>query len=209
MSEWIKELFVAIFGSHSEIATLLISMIPIVELRGAIPFGSAVSLWGENALNLWVSFAVSVVGSSLVCIILTFAFWPLFNWFKRTKFFKKLATFIENKLNKNSKSINEKTKDEQNEKRILKLKFFGILLFVAIPLPLTGVWTGTCLALFVGLNKKQTLLSVIPGNVIAGLLMTMISYFFEDNTMIVFLVFLGLVVLFALYEVIKHLIVKA
>ena len=41
MSEWIKALFVKIFGTHSEIATFLISMIPIVELRGAIPFGSA------------------------------------------------------------------------------------------------------------------------------------------------------------------------
>ena len=43
MSEWIKNLFVAIFGSNSWLATIIISMIPIVELRGAIPFGSAIS----------------------------------------------------------------------------------------------------------------------------------------------------------------------
>ena len=208
MSEWIKQLFVSIFGSHSEIATFLISMIPIVELRGAIPFGSATALWGENALSLWASFGVSVLGSTLVCVVLTFLFWPIFKWLKKTKMFKKLADFVERKLNKNSESIDKKTKDEKNEKRVLKLKLIGIFAFVAIPLPLTGVWTGTCLALFVGLNKCQTMLSVISGNVVAGLLMTLVSYFFADNTMIVFLAFLILVALFVVYEIIKSLIQK-
>lgn len=208
MSEWIKMLFVKIFGTHSEIATFLISMIPIVELRGAIPFGSADALWGDNALSLWASFAVSVLGSSLVCVILTFAFWPIFKWLKRTKVFKSLANFIERKLNRNSANIKDKTENEKNEKRVLKLKLFGIFAFVAVPLPLTGVWTGTCLALFIGLTKKQTMLSVIPGNVVAGLLMTLISYFFADNTLIVLLAFLILVVIFVIYEVIKSLITK-
>lgn len=208
MSEWIKELFVTIFGSHSEIATFLISMIPIVELRGAIPFGSATAFWGENALSLWVSFGVSVLGSTLVCVILTFLFWPIFNWFKKTKWFKKLADFIERKLNKNSQNIQDKAKAEKSAKKVFWLKFWGVVLFVAIPLPLTGVWTGTCLGLFLGLTKWQTMAAVIPGNVCAGLIMTLVSYFFADNTMIVLLAFLALVVLFVLYEVIKTLIEK-
>ena len=208
MSEWIKELFVTIFGSHSEIATFLISMIPIVELRGAIPFGSATAFWGENALSLWASFGVSVLGSTLVCVILTFLFWPIFNWFKKTKWFKKLADFIERKLNKNSQNIQDKAKVEKNAKKVFWLKFWGVVLFVAIPLPLTGVWTGTCLGLFLGLTKWQTMAAVIPGNVCAGLIMTLVSYFFADNTMIVLLAFLALVVVFVLYEVIKTLIEK-
>ncbi len=208
MSEWLKQLFVSVFGTHSEIATFLISMIPIVELRGAIPFGSATSLWGENALSLWESFAVSVLGSTVVCVILTFLFWPILNWFKKTKTFKKLADFIENKLHKNSESINKKTKDEKNEKRLFWLKFFGVLAFVAIPLPLTGAWTGTCLGLFVGLKTWQTILAVAGGNIIAGLIMTLVSYFFADDTMIVLLAFLALVVLFVLYAIIQHFIKK-
>ena len=56
MTEWLKELFVTIFGTNSWLATIIISMIPIIELRGAIPFGSAVSLWGEHALTVWQSF---------------------------------------------------------------------------------------------------------------------------------------------------------
>lgn len=208
MGEWIRQLFVSIFGTHSQIATLIISMIPIVELRGAIPFGAATSFWGENALSLWESFAYSVLGSSLVCVLLTFLFWPIFKWLKKTKWFRKLADFIERKLSRNSENIDKKVDAEKNEKRVRWIKIVGVFVFVAIPLPLTGVWTGTCLALFLGLGKIDTLMSVLTGNVIAGLLMTLVSYFFADDTMIVLLVFLALVVVFVIYEIIKSLIRK-
>ena len=208
MAEWLKNLFVSIFGGHSEIATLIISMIPIVELRGAIPFGAATSFWGESALPLWESFLISLAGSSFVCIVLTFLFQPLFNWLKHTKAFKKLADFIERKLRKNSKNIDEKADSEKNAKKVLWIKIIGVFCFVALPLPLTGVWTGTCLALFVGLNRKQTLLTVLLGNSVAGGLMLLISYLFEGNTMIVFYAFLILVAVFILFELIKALVNK-
>ena len=208
MTEWLKNLFVAIFGDNSWLATTIISMIPIVELRGAIPFGSAISLWGENALPLWKSFLFSVLGSTFVCIVLTFLFWPIFRWLKNTKLFKKLANAIENKLNRSSKSINEKVEAEKNEKKTWWIKWLGVFGFVAVPLPLTGVWTGTCIALFIGLSKKDTMTSVILGNLIAGTIMTIISYFFADNTMIVLLVFLGLVALFVLYFAVRAVVKK-
>ena len=208
MSEWIKELFVTIFGSHSWLATIIISMVPIVELRGAIPFGAAKDFWGENALSLGESLLYSLIGSTVVCVILTFFFWPVLKWLKGTKVFKRLALWVEKKLNRNAEGIEKKTQSEKDEKKIKWLKIFGVFGFVAIPLPLTGVWTGTCLALFIGLNKKQTMSSVILGNIVAGLLMTLISYFFKDNTMIVFLAFLILVGLFIVYEVIKSLVRK-
>ncbi len=209
MTEWLKALFVSIFGTNSELATFFISMIPIIELRGAIPFGTASALWGENALSLPMSLLFSILGSSLVCVILTFLFMPIFKWLSKTKIFKKLAKFIENKLSKHSKEMDEKTQKEHNEKRILRIKLISIFIFVAIPLPLTGVWTGTCLALFVGLNKKQTMLSVISGNVVAGLLMTLVTLVFNDNTLVVLYAFMILAVIFILYEVIKTLIKKA
>ncbi len=206
MAEWLKTLFVSIFGTHSGIATFIISMIPIVELRGAIPFGAASSFWGESALPLWQSFLISLAGSSLVCVLLTFLFWPLFNWLKRTKAFSKFAAWIERSLKRKSKKIEEKSQNETGKMPWLKL--IGVFGFVAIPLPLTGVWTGTCLALFVGLNRKQTLVSVLLGNAVAGGLMMLISYFFADNTMVVLYAFLILVVVFILFEVIKSLIKK-
>ena len=213
MGTWIKNLFVAIFGTNSWLATLIISMIPIVELRGAIPFGAAKSFWGENALELWQSFLISLAGSTLVCLILTFAFWPLFNWLKKTRGFKKLATFIENKLSRKSKEI--ENQNEQNpeisqkqEKKSFRAKIFGTFLFVAFPLPLTGVWMGTCLGLFLGLNRKVTFFVVAIANTIAGILMTLISLFFAENTIVVLLAFLILVVVFVLIEVIKAVIRK-
>lgn len=208
MVEWLKNLFVAIFGTNSSLATLIISMVPIIELRGAIPFGSAISLWGENALPVWKSFIFSVIGCSIVCVILTFLFWPLFRWLKNTKGFKKLANSIENKLKRSSKSITDKAQIEKNEKKTRLIKWLGVMAFVAVPLPLTGVWTGTCVALFIGLSKKDTMSSVILGNLVAGIIMMIISYFFADNTMIVLWVFLGLVVIFALYFGIKAIVNK-
>ena len=208
MAEWIKNLFVAIFGDNSWLATTIISMIPIVELRGAIPFGSAISFWGENALPVWKSFLFSVLGSTFVCVILTFLFWQIFKWLKKTKFFKKLAEAIENKLNRSSKNINDKVQAETNEKKTWWIKWLGVFAFVAIPLPLTGVWTGTCIALFIGLNKKDTMISVILGNLVAGTIMMIISYFFADNTMIVLLVFFALVALFILYFAVRAIVKK-
>lgn len=208
MTEWLKNFFVAIFGTNSALATLIISMVPIIELRGAIPFGSAVSLWGENALPLWKSFIFSVIGCSIVCVILTFLFWPLFKWLKNTKGLKKLASAIENKLNRSSKNISDKAETEKNEKKIRWIKWIGVFVFVAVPLPLTGVWTGTCVALFIGLSKKDTMLSVILGNLVAGIIMVIVSYFFADNTMIVLWVFLALVVLFAIVLTIRSIIRK-
>ncbi len=126
----------------------------------------------------------------------------------RTKVFKKLADFIERKLSKNSKNIDKKTKSEKSQKKALWLKILGVFGFVALPLPLTGVWTGTCLALFIGLNKKQTMITVILGNLVAGLIMTLISFLFEGNTSIVLYAFLILVAVFVLYEIIKAIVLK-
>ena len=208
MTEWLKELFVAIFGTNSWLATIIISMIPIIELRGAIPFGSAISFWGEHALPVWQAFLYSVLGCTIVCVILTFLFWPIFKWLKETRIFKKLANAIENKLNKSSKNITDKVQVEKNERKIKWIKWWGVFTFVAIPLPLTGVWTGTCIALFVGLAKKETMLSVILGNLVAGLIMMTISYLFADNTMIVLWFFLGLVAVFALVLAVRAIIKK-
>ena len=208
MTEWLKELFVTIFGTNSWLATIIISMIPIIELRGAIPFGSAVSLWGEHALPVWKSFLYSILGCSIVCVILTFLFWPIFKWLKQTKLFKKLANAIERKLNNSSKNITDKVQSEKNQSKTRWIKWFGVFAFVAIPLPLTGVWTGTCIALFVGLSKKDTMISVILGNMVAGLIMMAISYFFADNTMIVLWFFLALLAVFAIVLGIRAIIKK-
>ena len=208
MAEWLKNIFVAIFGGHSGIATFIISMFPIIELRGAIPFGAADALWGANALPVWLSFLLALAGSSLVCVILTFMFMPILNWMKRRRFFKKTAKSIEKKISKNSEKIEEDAKKEKNAKRKKIVKWLGVFLFVAVPIPLTGVWTGTVIALFIGMTKLEIITSVISGNIVAGVIMMVLSYCFAENTIIVLWVFLGLVALFALAALVRKLVKK-
>ena len=79
-------------------------------------------------------------------------------------------------------------------------------MFVAFPVPLTGVWTGTCLAVLMGLNFWQTLLTVIIGNLICGLIVTFICLIFPQATTILLIVFLGLIVLALIVKIILHII---
>ena len=100
---------------------------------------------------------------------------------------------------------------EEKSKKFSKAywkKIVGVFIFVAIPLPLTGVWTGTCVALFIGLDFVSTCISVILGNIVAGLLITLILEFFPWLNNWLFYIFLGIIALTILYELVKYLILK-
>ena len=126
-----------------EIIIFIISMMPILELRGGL---IAASLLNMNPI---VSF--------IVC------FTPLFDRLKRTKHLSKWVTKIENK------AISKK---EQIEKR----EFWGLLLFVGIPLPGTGAWTGSLIASIIGMNKKKSLFASFLGVTMAGIIMLVLSF---------------------------------
>ncbi len=220
MTQAIQEFFKNTFGTNVILATLLIAVLPIIELRGAIPFGMSVKLWGSVALTNWQSYLYSFLGSSLVVPIIALLFIPILNLLKKAKWFRSLAMKIENRIKSKSDKIEKDATDkaveykeqvgEPKRKYDKKFwwKFFGVMLFVAIPLPLTGVYTGTCIAVMLGLGFWWTCLSVIVGNAIAGLLMTLLSTAFGAYTHIILYVFLGLVVVFALYGLIKKWIAK-
>ena len=199
MSEFFNNLFSNVFGDNIILATILIAMIPVVELRGAIPFATNTKIWNSLALSNWSAFGWSLLGSSAIVPIIALVFTPLIKLLKKTKFFGKIANFIENRVKNKAKSINSNN---------LWKKLLGVFIFVAIPLPLTGVWTGTCVAIFLGLNYWQTCLTVISGNIVAGLLISLILEFFpalNDYLIWIFLLILALVIV---YELIKFLIEK-
>lgn len=190
-------------------------MFPIIELKGAIPVGMSGEFWGEYALNGTQAFLFSLLGSCLVVPILALFFKPIINWLKGTKVFRKLGEFIDGKVKKHSASIVEKTdsvesgEDEKKKNRKkLWIKIIGVFSFVAVPLPLTGVWTGTCVAVAIGLNFWQTVLSVVLGNMVAGLIITTICAIFPQFTTILFLIVLAFVVGILLYGIIKMLLSK-
>ncbi len=187
MAEAIKNFFSETF-SNPYVATILISMLPIVELRGGIPFlffKLRGSMGTFEALSR--SLMTAFIGSSLMIPILLLLLIPTINFLKKTKIFRKLAEFIENHFNKKKKKIEEKVNREENgdteteeaelkrRRKINRIKYFGVYAFTAIPLPLTGVWSASAVAAFLKLDFKKSLLAIMLGNLTAGIIVCIVS----------------------------------
>ena len=143
----------------SEFITFLISMVPVIELRGAIPYGQAAGL------PFWECFFLCVIGNALpVPFILLFIRYIL-NWMKRVKHLDKIAIWVEKKADKHSGAVT-------------KYATWGLLLFVAIPLPGTGAWTGALIAALLDMRMKKAIPSIFAGVVIAGLIVSGITFGF-------------------------------
>ena len=157
MVEAIQNFFLETVGK--ELCVFFCSMIPIIELRGAIPLGAALGL------PLWQSFTLSVIGNMLpVPIILLFVKKVLEFMSKcKIKFFNKVAKWVY-------------AKAEKNKAKIEKYSFWGVTLFVAIPLPMTGAWTGTLVAALLDMKFWKALLSAFIGVLIAAVVMSLVSY---------------------------------
>ena len=141
----------------------LISMIPIVELRGAIPLAESMGL------NIFLYYPIAIIGNMLpVPFIYLFAR-KVLEWGKDKKIIGKFFTWC---LEKGEKGGN-KLKESAGNKGI----FFALLLFVGIPLPGTGAWTGTLAASFLNLDFKTSVYSVTLGVLLAGIIMSLGSKF--------------------------------
>lgn len=208
MTEFLHNLFANIFGNNVILATILIAMIPVIELRGAIPFATNPGFWSSHTMTNWTAFGWSLLGSSLIVPIIALLFIPIINWLKKIKLFKKLAEAIENRVKSKTSTI----EDSENKSKLFSKSYWkkvvAVFVFVAVPLPFTGVWTGTCIAVFVGLDYLTTCLTVIGGNVVAGLCISLILEFFPWLNDYLFYIFMVLILLIALYEIIKHFIKK-
>jgi len=208
MTEFLHNLFARLFNDNIILATILISTLPVIELRGAIPFATNTGFWQSIAMSNWEAFCWSFLGSSAIVPIIAFLFLPLINWLKQTKIFKKLAFSIENKVKAKTKKIeNHDQKSTLFSKSYWK-KMLAVFVFVAIPLPFTGVWTGTCVAIFIGLDYISSCLSVILGNAVAGVFITLILQFFPWLNDWLFYIFIILIVIILIYATIKTLLTK-
>jgi len=199
MNEIIGNVLSFIFDSNAGLGTFFISMFPLIELKGGIPIGMSVDFWGENALTGIPAFLFALAGSSTIVFILPLIFKPILNFLKKTKILKKIGDYIDNKINKHSTEI-------LATKKSSFLKCMSIFLFVAVPLPLTGVWTGACVSVAIGLDYWQTVFSVFFGNVVAGLIIYFVCSVFPEITTWLFYIILGIIVLILLVNIIKHLI---
>lgn len=139
--------------------TALLSVVPISELRGAIPFAVT------NGINPLTAYFFAVFFNALVGP-LVFIFLNSFH-----KLFSKMEWYTQI-----FNSFVEKTRLKVEDK-ITRYGYLGVALFVAIPLPITGAWTGTLGAWIFGLKKRKTILAVMLGVSISGIIVSFITFF--------------------------------
>ena len=137
------------------VITLIISMIPIIELRGAIP----IAVFTLH-LTYIEAFILSVIGNCIPIYFILKFIRPLFDFFGRFKFFKIIIDWATNKANKKIKE----------SKTLQTFTFLGLYLFVAIPLPVTGAWTGSLIANFLDLPPKKAFWPLSLGVFTAGVI---------------------------------------
>ncbi len=163
MTEKVTRLVISIFGAWAGtivgkyIIIFIISMLPILELRGGL---LAASFLG---LPIWQSFLICFIGNILPIPFILWFITPLFGKLKQIKGLRNVVARLEKKA---------KSKQEKIE----NLKYVGLFLFVGIPLPGTGAWTGCLISSLLGLDKKKSLISAICGVVMAGIIMLILSY---------------------------------
>lgn len=163
MAESLVQSFLDVFNGLTslphgkELIVFIISLMPILELRGGL---IAAALLG---LNVIPAFIICLIGNLLPLPFILWFITPVFNWLKKTKLFNKFVTKIENK------ALAKKEKVE-------KAEFWGLLLFVGIPLPGTGGWTGCLVASLIGMDKKKAPLAATCGVLLAGLIVGTLSF---------------------------------
>lgn len=164
MAEKLAAFFVGLFGGITSVwwgkylVMFIISILPILELRGGLIAASLMDA------PMWSSFFVCFLGNILPIPFILWFITSIFDWLKRRgKKLGKLVAKIE------TKAMSKKDKIE-------RLKYLGLVLFVGIPLPGTGIWTGCLIAALLGMDKKKSCLAAILGVVMAGIIMLIFSY---------------------------------
>jgi len=142
------------------IFTMLVSMIPVVELRGGIPFGVA-----TLGLPYPAAFVAAVIGNILPAPFIVVYIRRIFQWLRRR--FPRLDGMVDAM----------ERKAHLKGRKVSKYKYLGLLLFVAIPLPGTGAWTGSLAAAFLDMPLRKALPSIILGVLLAGGIMTALTFF--------------------------------
>ncbi len=183
MGEALVEFFA---GIPNEIIVFLVSIFPIVELRGAIPIGAALGV------PFYSNYLLSVLGNMLPTPFILLFIPKFLDFLARFKIFRPMVLWIRKKAIKHSGKVmgddgtpKEIPSDEElllnssknaEAVKMTKARFTALLLFVAIPFPGTGAWTGGLIASLFNLPKRWSLLAILSGVMLAGVIMCLASY---------------------------------
>ena len=137
--------------------TLVTAMLPILEIRGAIPVGVAAGM------DPWTAFAVGLVGNMLPVPFLILLTRKIIDWMKKHHILDSVTNFVENR-------------GKEKAQTVQAYSFWGLFVLVAIPLPGTGAWTGALVASLLDMRLKRALPSIGMGVAVAGLIVLALTY---------------------------------
>lgn len=138
--------------------TMLVAMLPVIELRGAIPFGVALGL------NPWAALTASIIGNLLPLPFIVVYIRRIFQWMRRRlPRLNHLVDRLEHKAHLKGRKVS-------------KYQYLGLMIFVAIPLPGTGGWTGALAAAFLDMPLRKAVPALVAGVFTAGFLVTFLTY---------------------------------
>ena len=138
--------------------TVLVSMIPVIELRGGIPFGVGVGL------PVWLAYLAAIIGNMLPVPFIVVYIRRIFRWMRRhLPRLNHLVTRLEQKAHLKGRMVT-------------KYKYLGLAIFVAIPLPGTGAWTGALAAAFLDMPLRKALPSIFAGVLVAGVAISILTF---------------------------------
>ena len=156
MENLIQNMVSSLGGIPSELIVFLISLCPILELRGGLIAASILNI------DMWRAIPICIIGNILPIPFILLFIEKIFDLLKNTKFVKMI-----NKLEE---------KAEKGAQKIMKHKKWGLFLFVGIPLPGTGAWTGSLVAALFHFRLKDACIAILGGLVLATAIMSFISY---------------------------------
>ncbi len=145
-----------------EIIVFIISMFPILELRGGL---IAASLLHMDPI---ISYIICIMGNILPIPFILWFITKILKWMRNSKRFNKVALWLDKKV-------------EKHKSQIEKFGYFGLVLFVGIPLPGTGAWTGCLIASVLEMDKKKSFLAALLGVFIASIIMMILSFGILSN----------------------------
>ena len=146
---------------------LILTVVPFIELRGGLPV--IVEYTARKGLSIWPYFFIVLVLNILVILLIFMFFDLLHKVFMRMKFYQKAVGKVLDRVQK---------KVDKVQRRMDRWGYFALMLFVAVPLPVTGAWSGSLIAWILGLNRWKSFLAIATGIIIAGLIVLFISFGF-------------------------------
>lgn len=197
MANKLGEFLVELLGSPY-LAVILVSMVPLIELKGAIPVGMTEAF----GLSLLETAAMAYLGSTVICVIIFFLLKPIFALLKKIKIFNLIVRKMEGLFIHKAEKIVAKSNGNV-EKEAKKIMMIALFIFVAVPFPVTGVWTGTAVAVFLGLKFREAILPLVLGNLVAGSIITLLTFLFADYVDIIIYALFALAIVMLIYTVYK------